>query len=91
VPERVKSSGFVPIQSILGEFFAKKMVGDGGGIYLAFPRRIFYEKTNISFGALAVFCLFTLATNAFAGEADIKIPPLDTVKSPDWAVSAVPP
>ncbi len=27
-----------------------------------------------------MFCLFGLATNVFAGEADIKIPPLDTVK-----------
>ena len=38
------------------------------------------KKTKISLWALAVFCLFALATNAFAGEADIKIPPLDTVK-----------
>jgi K(+)-stimulated pyrophosphate-energized sodium pump len=38
------------------------------------------KKTKISLWALAVFCLFNLATNVFAGEADIKIPPLDTVK-----------
>ncbi len=38
------------------------------------------KKSNISLWALAVFCLLTLATNAFAGEADIKIPSLDTVK-----------
>jgi K(+)-stimulated pyrophosphate-energized sodium pump len=30
--------------------------------------------------AFVVFCLFTLATNAFAGEADIKIPDLTQVK-----------
>ncbi|MGO8742499.1 MAG: sodium-translocating pyrophosphatase [Limisphaerales bacterium] len=38
------------------------------------------KKTKILLWALAMFCLFGLATNVFAGEADIKIPPLDTVK-----------
>ena len=38
------------------------------------------KKTKILLWALAAFCLFTLATNVFAGEADIKIPSLDTVK-----------
>src|ERR1039458_8290780 len=38
------------------------------------------KKTKILLWALAVFCLFGLATNVFAGEADIKIPSLDTVK-----------
>ena len=38
------------------------------------------KKTKISLWVLAVFCLFTLATNAFAGEADIKIPSLSDVK-----------
>ena len=38
------------------------------------------KKTKLSLWALAVFCLFTLATNAFAGEADIHIPDLTQVK-----------
>ena len=38
------------------------------------------KKTNVSLWALVVFCLFTLATNVFAGEADIKIPSLSDVK-----------
>ena len=44
------------------------------------PQHFFMKKTKISLWALAVFCLFTLATNAFAGEADIKIPDLTQVK-----------
>jgi len=38
------------------------------------------KKTKILLWALAAFCWFGLATNVFAGEADIKIPLLDTVK-----------
>jgi len=38
------------------------------------------KKTKISLWALAAFCLFGLATNVFAGEADIKIPDLTQVK-----------
>ena len=38
------------------------------------------KKTKILLWALATFCLFGLATNAFAGEADIKIPDLTQVK-----------
>jgi K(+)-stimulated pyrophosphate-energized sodium pump len=38
------------------------------------------KKTKVLLWALATFCLFGLATNVFAGEADIKIPSLDTVK-----------
>ncbi len=38
------------------------------------------KKTKVLLWAIAAFCLFGLATNVFAGEADIKIPSLDTVK-----------
>jgi K(+)-stimulated pyrophosphate-energized sodium pump len=38
------------------------------------------KKTKILLWALATFCLFGLATNVFAGEADIKIPDLTQVK-----------
>ncbi|MGA2240785.1 MAG: sodium-translocating pyrophosphatase [Verrucomicrobiota bacterium] len=38
------------------------------------------KKTKILLWALAAFCLFGLATNVFAGEADIKIPDLTQVK-----------
>ena len=38
------------------------------------------KKTKILLWALATFCLFGLATNVFAGEADIKIPSLSDVK-----------
>ena len=38
------------------------------------------KKTKILLWALAAFCLFGLATNVFAGEADIKIPSLSDVK-----------
>ncbi len=44
------------------------------------PRHLFMKKTKISLWALAAFCLFGLATNVFAGEADIKIPSLSEVK-----------
>ncbi len=44
------------------------------------PRHFFMKKSKLSLWALAVFCLFTLATNAFAGEADIHIPDLTQVK-----------
>jgi K(+)-stimulated pyrophosphate-energized sodium pump len=66
--------------SIFGEFFAKKWLAAEEGFVSLRPRHLFMKKTKISLWALAVFCLLTLATNAFAGEADIKIPPLDTVK-----------
>jgi K(+)-stimulated pyrophosphate-energized sodium pump len=64
----------------LGEFFAKKWLAVEEGFVSLRAQHFFMKKSNISLWALAVFCLFTLATNAFAGEADIKIPPLDTVK-----------
>ena len=38
------------------------------------------KKTRYLLWAIAVFCLFGLATNVFAGEADIKIPDLTQVK-----------
>ncbi|MGA2279841.1 MAG: sodium-translocating pyrophosphatase [Verrucomicrobiota bacterium] len=38
------------------------------------------KKTKISLWALVMFCLCGLATNVFAGEADIKIPDLTQVK-----------
>src|SRR5664280_3504050 len=38
------------------------------------------KKTKILLWALATFCLFGLATNVFAGEADIHIPDLTQVK-----------
>ena len=38
------------------------------------------KKTKVLLWALATFCLFGLATNVFAGEADIHIPDLTQVK-----------
>ena len=38
------------------------------------------KKTKVLLWALAAFCLFGLATNVFAGEADIHIPDLTQVK-----------
>ena len=42
------------------------------------------KKTKIISWALAAFCLFGLATNVFAGEADIKIPDLTQVTFPGF-------
>src|ERR1035437_5308653 len=56
------------------------MVGRVFGSFISYARKNFMKHRKILSWALATFCLFGLATNVFAGEADIKIPSLDTVK-----------
>src|SRR5208282_937334 len=58
----------------------QKWLAGGESFVSLRPRHLFMKKTKILLWALAMFCLFGLATNVFAGEADIKIPDLTQVK-----------
>src|ERR1039457_2484210 len=76
----VKSPGFGSIQFNFWRVLCQKWLAVRGGFVSLRPRHPFMKKTKILLWALAAFCLFGLATNVFAGEADIKIPSLSEVK-----------